>query len=257
VASPKTRLELTTCHDTAYGDSGAWVIHDGKLCGQIVGGKGHLPWAYMVPIRQILQEIQGAFGTDKISLPTSAIDFPTRLMLQEQIYPAANLSAHPYSMILSRIKRESSSAFKTARSDPSSSALGGTTVDGIDQVSTLRYMTPAWHASKASDPRSQTEPEGSIFPHTLRQKPLWLSGAMPHLPTIDEDVTQPWQSLDITQRRKRLWWNKSVFFIKAFITATVLALRFEFGLIFVGSKIITTYHRVQQPRFQPSLQYCG
>jgi hypothetical protein len=79
----KTTILLTEYHFTAYGDSGAWVIHDGKLCGHIVGGKGHLPWAYMVPIRHIMQEIKLAFGTDNICFPKHADEFPSRNMQQE------------------------------------------------------------------------------------------------------------------------------------------------------------------------------
>lgn len=74
---------LIGCHFIAYGDSGAWVVHDGKLCGHVIGGKGHLPWAYMVPIHQIMREIKLAFGTDNICLPKSVNEYPKRTMRQE------------------------------------------------------------------------------------------------------------------------------------------------------------------------------
>jgi hypothetical protein len=75
VALPKRTFGLMECHLIDYGDSGAWVLHDGKLCGHIVGGKGSLSWVYMLPIHQILQEIRSAFAIPDISLPKSANDF--------------------------------------------------------------------------------------------------------------------------------------------------------------------------------------
>jgi hypothetical protein len=80
---PKTTFVLMGCHFTAHGDSGAWVVHDGKLCGHIVGGKEHLTWAYMVPIHQIMREIKQAFGTDNICLPKNVNEYPTRARRQE------------------------------------------------------------------------------------------------------------------------------------------------------------------------------
>src|SRR5436305_7458533 len=74
---------LMECHFTAYGDSGAWVVHNGKLCGHVIGGKGDLPWAYMVPIRRIMAEIKLAFGTDNVCLPKNVNEFPTTTMRQE------------------------------------------------------------------------------------------------------------------------------------------------------------------------------
>src|SRR3984885_16114518 len=74
---------LMACHFTAYGDSGAWVLHDGKLCGHVVGGKGHLPWAYMVPIHQILREIKLAFGTNDVCLPKNINEFRIRMPWQD------------------------------------------------------------------------------------------------------------------------------------------------------------------------------
>src|ERR1700733_3293035 len=74
---------LTTCHFTGYGDSGAWVLHDGKLCGHVIGGKGHLPWAYMVPIHQIMREIKLAFGTNDVCLPKNTNEFRIRMPWQE------------------------------------------------------------------------------------------------------------------------------------------------------------------------------
>src|SRR5437764_6421784 len=74
---------LIGCHFIVYGESRAWVVHDVKLCGHRVGGKGHLPWAYMVPIHQIMREIKQAFGTDNICLPKNANEYPTRTRRQE------------------------------------------------------------------------------------------------------------------------------------------------------------------------------
>src|SRR3954451_17820366 len=80
---PNATFMLTACHFTAYGDSGAWVLHGGKLCGHVIGGKGHLPWAYMVPIHQIMREIKLAFGTNDVCLPKNTNDFRIRMPRQE------------------------------------------------------------------------------------------------------------------------------------------------------------------------------
>jgi ankyrin repeat protein len=80
---PDAIFMLTECYFTAYGDSGAWVLRDGKLCGHIIGGKGYLPWAYMVPIHQIMREIKLAFGTNDVCLPRNMNEFRIRMPWQE------------------------------------------------------------------------------------------------------------------------------------------------------------------------------
>jgi hypothetical protein len=54
------------------GDSGSWVIQDGKLCGHIVAGRAGLRWGYMVPIERIFDEIKTCFGTTDVHVLQSS-----------------------------------------------------------------------------------------------------------------------------------------------------------------------------------------
>jgi hypothetical protein len=54
------------------GDSGTWVIQDGKLCGHIVAGRAGLRWAYMVPIEGIFDEIKTCFNTTDVHILRSS-----------------------------------------------------------------------------------------------------------------------------------------------------------------------------------------
>ncbi|KAE9374019.1 hypothetical protein N431DRAFT_464311 [Stipitochalara longipes BDJ] len=52
------------------GDSGSWVIQDGKLCGMVVAGSYSPPYAYMVLAEDILSDIANCSPeTIKVSLP--------------------------------------------------------------------------------------------------------------------------------------------------------------------------------------------
>ena len=44
------------------GDSGSWVIKNNSLCGIIIGGGGRFPWAFMLPIQQIQDDIRASLG---------------------------------------------------------------------------------------------------------------------------------------------------------------------------------------------------
>lgn len=55
----------------ALGSSGAWVVHGDKLCGYIVAIRQDVPWAYMVAIQPILEDIGRRFKTDDVRLPTA------------------------------------------------------------------------------------------------------------------------------------------------------------------------------------------
>ncbi|KAL8664658.1 MAG: hypothetical protein Q9202_002928 [Teloschistes flavicans] len=59
-------------HALPRGNSGAWVVLEGKLCGYVVAVRQDLPWAYMVPIEPILEDIKRTLKTDDVRLPTAA-----------------------------------------------------------------------------------------------------------------------------------------------------------------------------------------
>ena len=44
------------------GDSGSWVIKNNSLCGIIIGGGGRFPWAFMLPIQQVQDDIRASLG---------------------------------------------------------------------------------------------------------------------------------------------------------------------------------------------------
>ncbi|KAH6672945.1 hypothetical protein B0J14DRAFT_700932 [Halenospora varia] len=46
------------------GDSGSWVIKEGKVCGMIFVRLGGLPWGYMLPIELIIDSIAKAYSTN-------------------------------------------------------------------------------------------------------------------------------------------------------------------------------------------------
>ena len=46
------------------GDSGAWVTTENRLCGMVIAGGGSFPWAYMLPIDQIRDDIVAQFGAN-------------------------------------------------------------------------------------------------------------------------------------------------------------------------------------------------
>jgi hypothetical protein len=53
----------------AKGDSVSWVIRDGRLCGYIIAGRDSLPWAYMIPIGAVLEDIKQTIEGSDISFP--------------------------------------------------------------------------------------------------------------------------------------------------------------------------------------------
>ena len=53
------------------GDSGAWVTTENRLCGMVIAGSGSFPWAYMLPIDQIRDDIVAQFGANTaVGLPS-------------------------------------------------------------------------------------------------------------------------------------------------------------------------------------------
>ncbi|KAL8889531.1 MAG: hypothetical protein Q9215_003185, partial [Flavoplaca cf. flavocitrina] len=52
------------------GSSGGWVTLDNKLCGHIIAVREDVPWAYMIAIRPIFDDIRLRLKTDDVRLPT-------------------------------------------------------------------------------------------------------------------------------------------------------------------------------------------
>lgn len=67
--SPLNCLKTDKHVFVAAGCSGAWVILEGKLCGCIVMARTDVPWAYMVPIGPIMDNIRTMLQTDNVRLP--------------------------------------------------------------------------------------------------------------------------------------------------------------------------------------------
>lgn len=64
------RRTLTSLFFIALGSSGDWVVLGDKLCGYIVAIRQDIPWAYMVAIQPVLEDIGRKFKTDDVRLPT-------------------------------------------------------------------------------------------------------------------------------------------------------------------------------------------
>ena len=69
-------------HSLEAGDSGAWVIQDGKVCGMIIAASGLLPWAYMLPIEKVFADIQYTIGGGDVKLPHIHEEVRRSLQLQ-------------------------------------------------------------------------------------------------------------------------------------------------------------------------------
>jgi hypothetical protein len=166
------------------------VVHDGKLCGHVVGGKGHLPWAYMVPIRQTMREIKLAFGTDNICLPKNVNEYPTRTMQQEPNseanidtynsekspiisppqapnYPAPRPPVNSYRTILSKLKEESRRFSTVPPPNPPIIAQGSGSVDEIHAISARADTPPGWQDPESWVPSVHEEPKSSGLQHTV------------------------------------------------------------------------------------------
>ena len=74
-------LQVRLEHKLAAGDSGAWVIQDGKVCGMIIAASGLLPWAYMISIEKVFADIRYTLGGGTIEVP------PNPERLQSSLQP--------------------------------------------------------------------------------------------------------------------------------------------------------------------------
>lgn len=77
-------LTLTLLFSIALGSSGAWVVRGDKLCGYIVAIRQDVPWAYMVAIQPVLEDIGRRFKTDDVRLPSAAEIESLRLVAKGQ-----------------------------------------------------------------------------------------------------------------------------------------------------------------------------
>ncbi|MCJ1397732.1 hypothetical protein MMC11_000928 [Xylographa trunciseda] len=57
-------------HPLGRGDSGSWVLFEGRLCGSIIAGRDHPPYAYMVPIEDVFNSIMTSMKASRVSLPS-------------------------------------------------------------------------------------------------------------------------------------------------------------------------------------------
>jgi hypothetical protein len=55
------------------GDSGAWIVQNGRLCGHIVAGRTGLCWGYMVPIKDIFDDISSHFNAFPVNLAPALV----------------------------------------------------------------------------------------------------------------------------------------------------------------------------------------
>ena len=55
---------------TGRGDSGSWVLFEGRLCGSMIAGRDHPPCAYMVPIEDVFNSIMKSMKATRVSLPS-------------------------------------------------------------------------------------------------------------------------------------------------------------------------------------------
>lgn len=53
----------------ALGSSGSWVVMDNMLCGFVIATRMDVPWAYMMPIGPVLEDMKRSLGTNNIKLP--------------------------------------------------------------------------------------------------------------------------------------------------------------------------------------------
>ena len=62
-------IHRLTLYCSALGRSGAWVVLGDKLCGHIVAVREDVPWAYILPIGHIIDDIKHMLNTNDVKLP--------------------------------------------------------------------------------------------------------------------------------------------------------------------------------------------
>ncbi|KAK2603342.1 hypothetical protein N8I77_009806 [Diaporthe amygdali] len=64
--------EIVTHEPLKMGDSGSWVVQGSKLIGHVFAVQDGTPWSYMIPIAQVIDDIQKSLLTYSIKLPATA-----------------------------------------------------------------------------------------------------------------------------------------------------------------------------------------
>jgi hypothetical protein len=91
--------------NTEHGDSGSWVVSDGRLCGYIVAGKDSVPWAYMVQIEEVFDQLKQCYP-----------DSP-------RICHPINRSSHAFSSVLESPSQSNAHTDLSKQPSPSSPSL--------------------------------------------------------------------------------------------------------------------------------------
>ncbi|KAK7995445.1 hypothetical protein PG990_014218 [Apiospora arundinis] len=103
------------------GDSGAWVIRDGMLCGHIIAQRSLSPIAYMLPAQSIIEDIKKFMKTNNVRLPgndtgteaaancNNLINTPSHTQEEPEFRTAVNLSDTQPSMSTQYAKNEEGS----------------------------------------------------------------------------------------------------------------------------------------------------
>jgi hypothetical protein len=145
------------------GDSGAWVIQDGRLCGHIVAGRRSLRWAYMIPIERIFDEIKSCLNTSDVSvLNTSALE---------------RIRQRPISEPLQLPETNSPSAEETTRNVMSSKTDPNTHFEKED-LSMVEYKGESKDSSShgAKNEMQKDDPAKAEEPETQDEVHEYLSG---------------------------------------------------------------------------------
>lgn len=75
------------------GDSGSWVIKDGRLCGYIIAGRPGLKWAYMISIEDVFADIKKTFSAGQVRLPRAPENCSLREGVTLQNHPSIQFKA--------------------------------------------------------------------------------------------------------------------------------------------------------------------
>lgn len=81
-------------NQAADGDSGSWVVRDGKLCGYIFCRVVGLPLAYMLPIEPVIKDITRIFSSDTSAIVAIPGDDYTIPLEVRTVIPAEEVNVH-------------------------------------------------------------------------------------------------------------------------------------------------------------------
>jgi ankyrin repeat protein len=109
--------------------------------------------------------------TDDLNKMTTDSDTLSPQIQQDSlICPTPNPSAHPYRMILSKMKEESEQVSTIARTNPPSNALRSTTAGDINTAFVLYDTLPGQQDPESYVPSAQVEPKPSASQPTVSQE---------------------------------------------------------------------------------------